>query len=523
LARTSGGLGAARLVLPAVCTTSIDEWRGPAFYLAVTSAGQRPIFDPRIPLGRRIGQFVDIERHDATIEEHLGGTGPYRLMARPRPPAPNCAAEPNNTIETSTDTELRNAGVYVCDGWIDDRPEIDGEEDIWAVHLDRPPGFLQVTVSVCDVENSLEDYTVRVRDANGVVVQTFANPSSDIDSDFELHTLHANLDQPGDFFIEVSGDEFGSYGAYDIAIVLGQGPPDAPLPSTASSFLGEPALIPYVYASRLDGAAATIDVLDAISGEVLASFDAPEQPMTGAEALVSNGEGLLFGGLGRFPFFYQLTPFTGEIVSSFLGWFGSGQYSDAVMLADTLYVLDLRQQSIHAVDPQGRFVKRTFPVGNQHGITIGGGLAALAAPNRLFVADAFDTRRTYEIDPLSGGLLRTLPETELRAVALGGLGDSELFVGDWTEPRLDVLDREGELIESIQVEALIGSLAGAAYAEIPGDVNSDGQIDLLDVARLYECFDSTATGANCLGADLNHDGLVDAADATVLAMNLVGP
>ena len=64
---------------------------------------------------------------------------------------------------------------------------------------------------------------------------------------------------------------------------------------------------------------------------------------------------------------------------------------EAAMLGGELFVLDYREGSIHVLDPLTQKLHRTLPIDSRYGIHIGGGLASTSYPNRLYIADAFDT------------------------------------------------------------------------------------------------------------------------------------
>ncbi len=62
------------------------------------------------------------------------------------------------------------------------------------------------------------------------------------------------------------------------------------------------------------------------------------------------------------------------------------------------------------------------------------------------------------------------------------------------------------------------------FAHLAGDVDSDGDVDLLDSAELQSCFAAiTAVDADCAAADPSGDGLVDLEDIAMFALALTGP
>ena len=124
--------------------------------------------------------------------------------------------------------------------------------------------------------------------------------------------------------------------------------------------------------------------------------------------------------------------------------------------------------------------------------TIGGGLAALAGPNRLYVADAFHTGSIFEVSPQSGAIGAALPAPATRPTALAGLGDALLYAADWLSNEAEILTRAGESIGTLTLPEPCGSLAGLPFFDVFGDFDGDGDVDLLDYPRFQRCFPASA-------------------------------
>jgi hypothetical protein len=218
-----------------------------------------------------------------------------------------------------------------------------------------------------------------------------------------------------------------------------------------------------------------------------------------------------------------MDPATGDVLDEYFLWIGSGYYSDATMLGGELYLLDYRRRQVHVMDPFAPQYLRSLSLGSMHDITIGGGLAALAGPNRLYVADAFNTKSIYEIYPATGALTATLPPTDNRPTALAGLGSGELFVGDFRTETLEVLDRAGNQLGVLSLAAPAGSLAAAAAIGPFADFDADGDVDLMDVAAFQNCLPQAAAQLECVPADANADSFINLSDAAAVPGVQTGP
>jgi len=325
-----------------------------------------------------------------------------------------------------------------------------------------------------------------------------------------------------------------------------------------------------------------IEVVDPGTGNVTAMFSAPEPRFSASEGLAYDGTHLYYVGVGQYPKVYQLDPMTGAVLDEFVLWVGSGYYSDATMLDGELYLLDYRGRSVHVIDPVYQRFTRTLRLGSSSGITVGGGLAALAGPNRLYVADAFGTRSIYEVDPQWGlltNVLLPLPSDccmpggkntpccadvdccqevcsidayccdwewdgvcaekandhckvcaatsrlTNRPIALAGIGTSTLYVGDWESHSLELIDRTGTNIGEMLLTTPVGSLAGEASVGFFADFDYDGDIDLIDYGNFQRCFTGTEGILNpgCEPGDRNSNGRIDLADFATFPTTATGP
>jgi len=527
--------GDAHLTLAAPCVVPSPYSDDRSLVLLVMGAMQRRPSDPFDPL--------EVASPPETVQDHhvrdgAGSTGPYRLIVSSLSSSQVCGGEPNDTFSTATPTGLTDEGYYLCtDGYLGNSQcaVTYYDADVYSLDVTRGLATLRVDVFGCKPNELAGLLDLRVFDADGRELGLARYPDIPID---ELSvSLSVELNHSGRFYVSVTPfcttpfdprEECsvrcgGLEGYYDLAITLTpfRGAATASVQDDRSSSSADEV---HVFAERLDAAADMIDVLNAENGSVHSSFAAPEPRFGGSGGLATNGADLFFLGAGRFPTLYRMDPTTGEVLRKYFTWFGSGYFSDATMLGGEMYLLDYRQRRVHVVDPFGPRYIRSLDLGAMHGITIGGGLAALAGPNRLYVADAFDTRSIYEIYPPAGELTAILPPTENRPTALAGLGSSRLFVGDFRTQAIEAIDRTGGKVDLFAVDAPVGALAGAAGIGPFADFDADGDVDLKDLAAFQSCFMREGVAATeCARGDRDGNDGVDLRDAVAIPGASTGP
>lgn len=520
----------AHLTAPVTCVNEASD--APVAYILVMGTQQRFPADPLVPYpgANRLDEFA--------AGDGPGSTGAYELTIRAASSDTACGSEPDDTLSTARSTGIVDEGIYACtnnylgdslcpDPWLD--------VDVLSFVVVQAPASVEVTVSTCR-DDSQYGYSVHVFDAAG---QKIASQHVCDHNYYDAgEVLIATLDAPGMYYVGVSGDCYADYdptipclgngwadGTYDIAIVLTPGRVSSGFGGLAGGRAADEGTGPPVLlATRLDDASNVIDVLDADTGAVTTSFTAPER-FGGAEGIAYDGSGLYYIGTGQFPKLYSLALDSGEVLDEYILWPGSGIYSDAVMLAGELFLLDLPAQSIHVMAPAQRRYLRTLRAQGATPITFAGGIAALAGPGRIYIAEAFNDRVIYEIDPRSGGLTNTLPAPSTRPTALAGIGDDLLFLADWRVDTVEIINREGAAVDSLTLSTGVGSLAGEASIGSFADFDSDGDVDVFDYGAFQRCF----TGSNgdlapgCDAADSDQDGDVDLADFTVFPSASTGP
>ena len=518
----------AHIALPAGCVRASGE--AASVYVMVMGTKQRFPVDPF----KLSSETTFVGQRE--IRDGPGSVGPYRVTFSVAPLEVSCVNEPDNMLATATNTSLIDEGYYFCThGVIGDGPcpyESD-DVDTWSLEVVHAPASLEVTVATCRFDG-LGHYAIDLFDAKGK--RLALRDSYSVEN--ELGPLRALLDEAGTYYVAVAGGELWPRdsaepcnvaslrsGTYDLAIVLTPGRHSGSVAGSGDSTTTDTGTERQLFVTRLDDASNLIDVVDPDAGEVVTSFAAPEPRFGGSEGLAYDGEYLYYVGVGQYPKLYQLDPATGEPLEEYILWFGSGYYSDSVMLGGELFLLDFRARSVHVLDPVEQRVMRTLRVGSNHGITTGGGLAALAGPNRLYVADAFNTGNVYEVDPLFGILTNTLSPATNRPTALGGMGTSRLYVGDWQSETVEVIDRDGTNVGQVALTAPSGALAGHASIGPFGDFNGDGDIDLHDYRSFQCCFtdSKSSAGPDCDAGDRNGDGRIDLTDFAAFPGAATGP
>lgn len=498
----------------------------PGAYVMVAGAKERPPGNPLVPDGT-------LFRHsNHLVDGGAGSTGAYELTIT----ATNgCGGESDDTLATATDTEIGGDGFYVCGGGtLGDDPACSGpglDVDMWSLDVTHVPALL--TASLVCGDNLAQD--IRVLDESGAEIALSITPV------FQTPTvLKVELAEPGTYFVAVSSAGNDTYDptmpcsgtggegptTYDIIITLEQTLIDntGSVPGGSDAPVGR-GDVSELFATRLSDAANTIDVLDPMTGDVTASFPAPEPIFSGAEAITSDGESLYYMGIGRYPNLYRMNPSTGDVLDEYILWSGSGFYSDAAVMGNELFVTDYMDRAVHVFDLSEETSARTLDVGLANGITIGGGLAAMAAPPRLYVADAFNTGAIFEVHPQTGAIVAALPAPPLRPTALGAIANELLFVSDWQGSTVEVLDRAGQGVGTLTLDGPIGSMGAAVTVDFLGDFDADGDIDLLDVAAFIRCFTGLGEplGPGCAPGDFDENGSVDALDVAAFGAGLTGP
>jgi hypothetical protein len=529
----------ARLTVPLPCTSAPHSEDTDPRFLLVMGTGQRVPNDPYIPWFYR-GSVHEPRYEEYAVGDGPGSTGAYELTVAWSPADDACGLEPDDTLATATSTGIVDEGYYACtNAWMGDSscfyPELD--VDLWSLDVVHAPVRLDVIVAYCaNDDEPLDQATIRVFDAAGATVAE-RDPYDILGTPKYLSVV---IPTPGAYYIGVTDATNyaydpnvpcsgwgGWFGEYDILVTATRG---AYLESSGRSestqaSAGFSTKSDVLFATRLDDASNMIDVLDSYTGQVTGSFPTPEPRFGGAEGLAYDGADLYYVGVGRYPSLYRLDSHIGKVLDEYILWAGSGYYSDVAMLGGRLYLLDFYDRGIHVFDPIGRRFLQTLPVGSTYGITIAGGLAALAGPNRLYVSDAFRTGAIYEIDPVHNLRTNTIVPPSNRPIALAGHGTSTLYIGDWQSDVMEVIDRTGDPLDKVPLAAPPGALAGKASIGFFGDFDGDGDIDILDFAALQRCFSGPGgvIPPTCAPGDRDGDGDVDLADVGAWPAVVTGP
>ncbi len=112
---------------------------------------------------------------------------------------------------------------------------------------------------------------------------------------------------------------------------------------------------------------------------------------------------------------------------------------------------------------------------------------------------------------------------ELPITTLAVTGPNTVYAADWIEPVLYRLNRTTNEIETMPVDAPLGSLTGEPPYALLADFDIDGDVDLLDFRRFQNCFDPTGNHApSCESFDFTGDGRIKIADFGLFQEEVTG-
>ena len=131
----------------------------------------------------------------------------------------------------------------------------------------------------------------------------------------------------------------------------------------------------------------------------------------------------------------------------------------------------------------------------------------------------------------------TVPDNPLAVGITPGSGGGDAFDIAWAIDPATGSPAELRGFDFIRVTSAINAVdefLGEKSAEIDavadvspdpfGDIDDDGDIDLVDVAGLQNCFgEDDAIGTGCERADRQPDGLIDLIDTSALVERMTGP
>ena len=177
---------------------------------------------------------------------------------------------------------------------------------------------------------------------------------------------------------------------------------------------------------------------------------------------------------------YRLNPDTGAVLDRFDTGITSGIDGIAALNGE-IYLLDSAQDNNIVVwDPTAQQVSRILDIDTLNpGLTIAGGLAAGRDPDVLYVTDAFSAD-IYEIDPITGLVLRPFTRT-LGGADLGlGVINGEIYVGANGTNEIEILDRDSlTLNRTLTVPGATGGFESIGADDVQGAVFSP--FDFIDM------------------------------------------
>ncbi len=240
----------------------------------------------------------------------------------------------------------------------------------------------------------------------------------------------------------------------------------------------------------------SITEVDPVSGATLNTIPMPVAPAVNYgfnNGLAFDGIDLwvLAGGIGN-DTIYRIDANTGTVLQiHHLG--GTDSWDGLAYLDGLLYAVRGSDQGITVYSPKLQRSIKTLSVGAANGINISGGLAGLAAQNKLVVTSAQGSpHEVFLINPETGALESRF-STGLNATAYGlAVANGKIYLGEYGSQQLQVFTPTGVSLGSVTVAA-----AGGVFAlggdDLPGmraslyryrDVFAgfDGSLYALDVA-----------------------------------------
>lgn len=432
---------------------------------------------------------------------------------------PTTSAEPDDTLATATDTGLSgSSGTFAVRAFIDSCDGFDSDVDLYRFDADADTRIV-VIADASRFESSLNSALSLFDDLGNLLEQVAGTYAQDSFLAYSVSTT-------GTYYVGVSGVDNIDYdpnvadsgeddtgGVYQLTISLG---------STEGRVPRQPGFM-RLFAARRDALGRAIDRLDPQDGQLLNTFDAPVDLIGGPEGLAFDGESLYFLANAYDHQLFVLDPDTGSVLDSTYLTLGTGRFDGLAFLADKLYVLDAGEGRILEIDPDSLHVTNSLDVGGLNGLRLTGGLGALAGPNRLLAGHSRSNREIYEIDPVTGLVTSEFVGPASLGTGLAGGDADTIYLGDWHDLSVQVLDRDGGLQGFIPLADPISALAAPAF--IPGDSNFDGDVDMSDFIAFNICFGGpdTPIAPECEIFDSDGDGDVDLRDFLDFQTNFTGP
>jgi outer membrane protein assembly factor BamB len=270
-----------------------------------------------------------------------------------------------------------------------------------------------------------------------------------------------------------------------------------------------------------------------ISGAELGRFPAPGGTGGGPDGLGLGGQSLYFVSAAGGNTLYEIDAETGVVRDSDAVAIRSGEIDGLAVLGGLVFLLDYGDSDIHVFDPRSDAIVRTLDVDAANpGLELGGGLAAISAPDRLLVTGRDSgNEKVFEIDPARGTATASFAPGIAMAGGLAVLGQ-EIYVADLETAEHGVFRRDGTRLRTLSLRSGASALAGSDGVPLgvqrPGDCNQDRALDISDgVCLLNFLFTGTrarlpcgsglaADRGNVLLLDVNGDDVVDLSDAVRL-------
>jgi Ca2+-binding RTX toxin-like protein len=239
-----------------------------------------------------------------------------------------------------------------------------------------------------------------------------------------------------------------------------------------------------LFATPIDGSNQIVE-LDPLTGDEVFRFNAPENPSMTRDGLAFDGTSLFFLSGDGTDLLYEIDPNTQQVLDADPIIAGSREYDGLAFLGGLIYILDTRAIDIHVFDPVTDQIINTLDIDgiNPTIAPLIGGLAGIAAPDRLVVTEA-GGRRVLEINPLTGAVeVAFSVGTPSAGQYLGAaVVNGEIYLGSGNLQSFDVFSRQGLFVRNVSLPYSVSAFGGDdlnAATVMPGNLpQSRFDIDL---------------------------------------------
>ncbi|MBS9769349.1 MAG: PQQ-like beta-propeller repeat protein, partial [Trichodesmium erythraeum GBRTRLIN201] len=380
--------------------------------------------------------------------------------------------EPNDTIARATQTGLtqKNHGIFSYFGEIGDNTNLlqPNDVDLFEIHLDlgeivRLPTVIQLIGEEGEPIGAAE---VQLFDATGGSYSLNPWPDSPdyqsfiVTEEYQAGSFYVGISGPGNINYDpnIEGSGYGyEAGSYGLTI------------ETIGRQMGQ-IESERLFAFKDDGSNQIVE-LNPETGEEINNFLAPETFSSESKGLAFDGNSLFFvENNGYSTKLWELNPDTGAVrdsdpISDY------GVFEGLAVLEGKVYILDYGDGDILEFDPVIDEVTRTLDIDgiNNFPVSLSRGLAGITGPNALLAINEYP-EQLLEINPTTGLVTNSFSiSNNSNGVAVV---DNEIYIGNNSSANIDVFDRFGTLLRTINnypISALGGDDVVSIIFKEPND------------------------------------------------------